>query len=73
VGVSRPAAGLEAWDLMANDHGWWKSALIAAVCLVCFYHVDLYDLRIVSDYRGLFVRSLQALGTTSLVLADLYY
>jgi hypothetical protein len=39
---------------------------------VCLYYVDLYDLRIVSDYRELCVRSLQALGTISLVLAGLY-
>jgi sugar transferase (PEP-CTERM system associated) len=65
--------GAAAWDLMANENGWWKAALIAAVCQVCLYYSDLYDLRIVADRRELFVRALQSLGAASLVLALLYY
>ena len=63
----------DAWNLMANEHGWWKSALIAAVCQLCLYYSDLYDLRTVADRRELFVRALQALGASSLILAVLYY
>ncbi len=62
-----------AWVLMTNEGGWWKAALVAAVCQVCLYYADLYDLRIVSDRRELFVRALQALGAASMVLAVLYY
>ncbi len=62
-----------AWDLMANQHGWWKAALIAAVCQMCLYYSDLYDLRVVADRRELFVRALQSLGAASLILALLYY
>ena len=62
-----------AWDLMANEQGWWKAALIAAVCQLCLYYSDLYDLRVVSDRRELFVRALQSLGAASLILALLYY
>jgi sugar transferase (PEP-CTERM system associated) len=65
--------GAAAWDLMANENGWWKSILIAAVCQVCLYYSDLYDLRIVADRRELFVRALQSLGAASLILAALYY
>jgi sugar transferase (PEP-CTERM system associated) len=65
--------GATAWDLMANENGLWKAALIAAVCQLCLYYSDLYDLRIVSDRRELFVRALQSLGAASLVLAALYY
>jgi sugar transferase (PEP-CTERM system associated) len=62
-----------AWVLMANEGGWWKAALVAAVCQLCLYYADLYDLRIVADRRELFVRTLQALGAASMVLAVLYY
>jgi sugar transferase (PEP-CTERM system associated) len=62
-----------AWDLMANERGFWKAALIAGVCQVCLYYSDLYDLRIVADRRDLFVRALQSLGAASLILAALYY
>ena len=65
--------GAESWDLMANKHGWWKAALIAAVCQLCLYYSDLYDLRVVADRRELFVRALQSLGAASLILAILYY
>ena len=65
--------GGAAWDLMANEDGWWKSALIAAVCQLCLYYSDLYDLRVVADRRELFVRALQSLGAASLMLAALYY
>ena len=65
--------GAAAWDLMANEYGWWKAALIAAVCQLCLYYSDLYDLRIVADRRELFVRALQSLGAASLILALLYY
>jgi sugar transferase (PEP-CTERM system associated) len=42
-------------------------------CLLCLYYADLYDLRLVGDRRELFVRALQALGATSLILAALYF
>ncbi|HEY3383881.1 MAG TPA: TIGR03013 family XrtA/PEP-CTERM system glycosyltransferase [Vicinamibacterales bacterium] len=65
--------GPSAWALMENEAGWWKAALVAAVCQLCLYYSDLYDLRIVADRRELFVRALQSLGAASLILAVLYY
>jgi sugar transferase (PEP-CTERM system associated) len=62
-----------AWDLMATENGWWKAGLVAAVCQLCLYYADLYDLRIVADRRELFVRALQSLGAASMILALLYY
>ena len=50
-----------------------KMGLVVAVCQVCLYYAELYDLRVVADRRELFVRVLQALGAASLVLAVLYY
>ena len=51
----------------------WKTILVAAVCQICLYYAELYDLRVVADRRELFVRILQALGASSLILALLYY
>jgi sugar transferase (PEP-CTERM system associated) len=62
-----------AWVLMAHEGGWWKAALVASVCQACLYYADLYDLRVVTDRRELFVRALQALGAASMVLALLYF
>ena len=50
-----------------------KGALIAVVCQLCLYYAELYDFRILSDRREVFVRLLQALGSTSLILALLYF
>jgi sugar transferase (PEP-CTERM system associated) len=62
--------GAGVWE--AGDHALVKALLIAGVCQVCLYFADLYDLRIVTDRRELFVRLLQALGATSVILALLY-
>ena len=50
-----------------------KAALIALVTQVCLYFADLYDFRVITDQRELFVRAVQALGATSLILAGLYF
>ena len=50
-----------------------KALLVAAVTQLCMYFGDLYDFRVLTDRQELFVRSVQALGATSLVLAALYY
>jgi sugar transferase (PEP-CTERM system associated) len=47
--------------------------LIVVVALVCLYWSDLYDFRVILDRRELFVRSLQALGVASLILATTYF
>ena len=50
-----------------------KALLIAGVCQLCFYFGDLYNLKIVSDRREMFIRIVQGLGVTSLVLGVLYF
>jgi sugar transferase (PEP-CTERM system associated) len=43
------------------------------VSQVCLYYAELYDLRIVSDRRELFVRIVQALGAAAFILAAIYF
>jgi sugar transferase (PEP-CTERM system associated) len=50
-----------------------KALLIAAVTQVSMYFADLYDFKILTERRELFVRSVQALGGSSLVLAAVYF
>ena len=65
--------GDDAWQLLAFDDGLLKLLLVAAVYQLCLYYNDLYDLRTIGDSRDLFVRLVQSLGTTSLMLACVYY
>ena len=50
-----------------------KALLIAGVTQLCLYFADLYDLRVISDRRELFLQATQALGATSLILAFVYF
>jgi sugar transferase (PEP-CTERM system associated) len=60
-------------DVLINENGIAKMLLVAAVCQGCLYYADLYDLRLLSDRRELFVRILRALGSASFILATIYY
>jgi sugar transferase (PEP-CTERM system associated) len=46
-----------------------KIALVTALCQLCFYYNDLYDLTVVQSSRELVVRLLQAAGAAAIVLA----
>lgn len=59
--------------VLAEEHVLWKGLLVVAVAQICMYLSDLYDLRVSVDRRELFVRTVQALGATALVLAVLYF
>ena len=61
------------WELIQTERGIEKALLVAGVAQVCLYYVDLYDLRVVSDRRELFVRIVQALGAASFILAAIYF
>ncbi len=65
--------GDAAWTLLLDEGGTMKLLLVAAVCQLCLYYNDLYELRTISDIRDLLVRLLQALGATSLMLACAYF
>jgi sugar transferase (PEP-CTERM system associated) len=62
-----------AWDILVYERGTQKIALIAVVVQTALYYSDLYDLRLLTDRRELFVRIVQALGATSLILAAIYF
>src|ERR1041385_8407362 len=47
----------------------WKIAFATAVCELCFYYNDLYDLTVVHSRAELLVRVMRAAGTAALVLA----
>jgi sugar transferase (PEP-CTERM system associated) len=47
----------------------WKIVLATALCELCFYYNDLYDLTIVHSNSALLVRILQAAGAAAIVLA----
>ena len=65
--------GDDAWTLLALDDGLPKLLLVAAMVQLCLYYNDLYDLRTIGDSRDLLIRLVQALGTTSLMLACVYF
>jgi sugar transferase (PEP-CTERM system associated) len=59
------------WEFLAEDLP--KALIISAVTQLCLYFADLYDFRVISDRRELFVQSVQALGAASLILSLIYY
>src|SRR5688500_16229404 len=65
--------GPRAWEVLAFDAGLPKVLLIALIAQGCLYYADLYDLRLLSDRRELFIRILNALASASLILAGVYY
>jgi sugar transferase (PEP-CTERM system associated) len=49
-----------------------KGAVVTALCLLCLYYNDLYDLTVVRTGREVVIRMLQAVGTASILIALLY-
>ena len=56
-----------------SEVGLSKALLITAVCQMCLYYCDLYDLTGTRDPRRLLARLLQAIGATSIILAAIYF
>src|SRR5262249_59986719 len=50
-----------------------RVGLVALVCQICLYYADLYHFRRYADRHEMFMRVVQALGATSILLAVLYY
>ena len=55
-----------------SEGGLSKALLITAVCQMCLYYCDLYDLTGTRDPRRQLARLLQAIGATSIILAVIY-
>jgi sugar transferase (PEP-CTERM system associated) len=47
----------------------WQIVVVTALCQLCFYYNDLYDLTVVHSNRELVIRLLQAAGAAAIVLA----
>jgi lipopolysaccharide/colanic/teichoic acid biosynthesis glycosyltransferase len=65
--------GDAAWEALVSENGPLKILLIVGVAQTCLYYADLYDLRVVSDRRELFIRIIQALASASFILAAIYF
>jgi len=62
------------WELLADGSLIPRALLFAYVCQLCLYYNELYDNpSLAADIRELFVRILQALGATSMILAAVYF
>src|SRR5690242_9107623 len=60
-------------DYLGQNYFLWKMCTVLAVCFVCFYYNDLYDLHTVSKRWELIIRLMQALGAACIILALIYY
>ena len=49
-----------------------KGAVVTALCLLCLYYNDLYDLTVVRSNREVVIRLLEAVGTALILIALLY-
>src|SRR3954447_13047204 len=65
--------GNDSWWLLYDENGLGKGLLIVAVTQVTLYYSDLYDLRAIGGIRDLTMRLLEAIGSTSLILAGIYF
>jgi len=50
----------------------WKGAVVSALCMLCLYYNDLYDLTVVRSTREVFIRLLQSVGSALILIALLY-
>lgn len=65
-----PAEGLA---VVTTLGGLAKAGVVAAICQLCLFFADMYDLRVVADRRELFVRLLRSLAATTIILAVVYF
>ncbi|MEJ5359012.1 MAG: TIGR03013 family XrtA/PEP-CTERM system glycosyltransferase [Desulfobacterales bacterium] len=59
--------------LSAEPAFYAKLLLITAVCQVCLYYNELYDMTVADSLKELGVRLLQSLGTAAILLAVIYF
>jgi sugar transferase (PEP-CTERM system associated) len=59
--------------MLSYEQGFLKVVVVSLAFVTCMYYFDLYDSSILSNRREVLTRLVQALGTTCLGLAGLYY
>lgn len=64
--------GLRNGEHIASPNVLPRALALSLVCQLCLYFHDLYDLKLVTNSRELYVRLLQALGVCSILVAALY-
>ncbi len=61
------------WErLLMIPHVFLKIALVTGVSQMCLYYSDLYDFKIIKNFRELSFRLVQAIGATSFLLGLVY-
>jgi hypothetical protein len=65
--------GPEARDVLIGERGLLKVLLLAFIAQGSFYLFDLYDFHEMRKRGVLYIRTLQALGLTAIVLAAIFY
>ncbi len=58
---------------LTYENGLLKIMIASFVCILCMHYYDLYDSLVLGSPREVVARLIQGLGTTSVVLALLYY
>ncbi len=59
-------------EIAAHPSLFLKALVVTAICQLCFYYADIYDLRTVASKVEVFFRLLQALGAAAILLAGLF-
>src|SRR5438105_2418967 len=66
--------GMQDASLSLNyEHGFVKIAIVTGILTVCMYYFDLYDSFVLSNWREVVTRLVQVIGTSSVILAVVYY
>ncbi len=60
-------------EVLTTPQGLSRAGVVAAICQLCLFFADMYDLRVVADRRELFVRLLRSLAATAGILAVIYF
>lgn len=64
---------LQSWErVLMISHVFLKIALVTGVSQMCLYYSDLYDFKIIKNFRELSFRLVQAIGATSFLLGLVY-
>jgi FlaA1/EpsC-like NDP-sugar epimerase len=65
--------GFETSDVLFNQRGWMKLAMLTVVLQLAFYLFDLYDLPATRRYRRVIINLVIALSVSTVVLSIVFY